>query len=396
MLRTLKLHNFRTYLNAEISLAERHLLIGRNNSGKTNLVRAVKFLGATSTIDLTQAANLVLGGVGEMLNWRLKGDMAQFVCGCELNVDGVRSRYIYELDLTLASAAGAVSGELSVSREDLTLSVPGLPTMPLVRSDGHEAVLLEENHLDRGEPRQVRVGHPKGATVLSRLYESESNRRAFQFRRYLAGWSYYAFQPDAMRHGWQKPLESSALSVSGDNLAHVLYQLKNQDEVRYRRLLAHVQAVEPGLVAINFVPVPGQAPVPFVVLKDQPRASWLGLSDGTLRAMAMACVVELCAAAGDGGSSAPLCVIEEPENGIAPGVLRGLFNLFEERAPGAQFIFTSHSPYFIDLFDGDRDSVSLLRRAEDRTEVLSPSLADTARDADRLTLSEEYAMELIG
>ena len=67
------------------------------------------------------------------------------------------------------------------------------------------------------------------------------------------------------------------------------------------------------------------------------------------------------------------------------------------RAPRAQFIFTSHSPYFIDLFDAERDAVTVLKRATDRSELETPPKPAALTESDeRLTLSEEYATELIG
>ena len=89
-------------------------------------------------------------------------------------------------------------------------------------------------------------------------------------------------------------------------------------------------------------------------------------------------------------------IIEEPENGIAPTLLGRVLDLFEERAPSAQFILTSHSPYVIDRFDGSREFVSLLRRKDERTEIVSPPpVTPDDQGPDRLTLAEQYAAELL-
>jgi predicted ATPase len=121
------------------------------------------------------------------------------------------------------------------------------------------------------------------------------------------------------------------------------------------------------------------------------------LSDGTLRTLAIAAIIETTAARHDAFPSiTSMCIIEEPENGIAPAYLRSIFDLFEERSPAGQFIFTSHSPYFIDLFDGARNSVTVLRKAADHTEIGQPPALASDQGPDRLTLSEEYATELVG
>ena len=89
----------------------------------------------------------------------------------------------------------------------------------------------------------------------------------------------------------------------------------------------------------------------------------------------------------------PLIMIEEPENGIYPGRLRAFFDAIEDRAPEGQFVFTSHSPYFINLFDAYRESVTLLRRNRERTEIVKVPPADD--DPDRPLLAEQYSLELL-
>jgi predicted ATPase len=157
-----------------------------------------------------------------------------------------------------------------------------------------------------------------------------------------------------------------------------------------------VKIVEPALETINYVSAPGQQPVPFVALSNQSRASWLGLSDGTLRALGVALIIETASACSPPTNVVPsLSLIEEPENGVFPGLLRGFFDLFEEWAPTSQFVFTSHSPYFIDMFDNKREWVTILRKAGDRSECFNPPTAEPGKNGDdRLTLSMEYTSEL--
>jgi predicted ATPase len=178
------------------------------------------------------------------------------------------------------------------------------------------------------------------------------------------------------------------LSPDGRNLDTAIFELKNFNELSYRRVLDYVRRLEPDLQAVNFAVVPLLPPVPFVTLHNK-QAPWGSLSDGTLRALAIAYLVEVSRQ----GETPGLTLIEEPENGIAPFALRGLFDLFEERAAGAQFLFTSHSPYFIDLFDGERGAVTLLEKRNHHTVIISPPAAEIS--PDRLTLAEQYALELI-
>ncbi len=385
MLKTLRLHNFRTFLNAEINFTQRHLLIGANNSGKTNLCAGLFLLRMTSSTDLPVAGQAVPGGVPEIKNRGLDSGTVELSCTCELPYEGHPHLYVYDLKLSIESS-GLPSQEgqvvLRVAHEKLVVNGPGFNDVTLLENDGREAHMRHEGS-DEGYTAKTLV--PSDATMLSKLYELETNRRAISFRRYLSGWRYFALSPEHMRYEWRKPASGLiGLVPRGDNLAMVLFQLKNIDERRYRRVIDHVRLIEPDLEYINFIPAPDQAAVPLVAMRNQPRASWAGLSDGTLRCLALAFIAET--------AIGPLTMIEEPENGIYPGQLRAFFDLFEERTADAQVVFTSHSPYFINLFDGYRDSVTLLRRNRERTEIIPVPPAED--DPERELLAEQYSMEL--
>jgi predicted ATPase len=282
---------------------------------------------------------------------------------------------------------------LHVADEQLVIDGPGFQNTTLLQSNGREAHMLHE---DSSEGYTAKTLAPADATMLSKLYELDTNRRAIAFRRYLSSWYYFALNPAAMRFGWSRaPSLGAGLDVHGDNLATVLYRVKNLNERLYRHVVKDVQMVEPTLEAVNFIVSPEQTVTPFVELRDQSRASWVGLSDGTLRCLGLAFIVETVGEMQQADSGAPpVVIIEEPENGIYPGQLRRMFDLFEERAPLGQFIFTSHSPYFINLFDGYRESVTLLKRENERTKIVRVPSPDD--DPDRPLLADEYSMELIG
>lgn len=398
MLRRLRIHNFRTYLNTDLEFTRRHLIIGRNNSGKTNLCAALCFLRKTASSDLATAAQDVPGGIAEITNWAFDSDTVELRCECEIPFDGKPYVYSYDLELRVeTSGTTPQEGQpaFRVTREQLILQGPEFRKTALLWSDGREAKMLhEEDFVRRKQEHRVTTPAPRDATMLSKLYELDSNPRAVFFRRYLASWLFFSLSPDRIRFGWRGNSTVSALSTRGDNLASMLFQLKNFDERRYRNVIDHVRMVEPDLEAINFYPVPDQGAVPFVALRNNPRASWNGLSDGTLRCLALALIAEIVA--GPSGlkdrTAAPLVVIEEPENGIYPGQLRAVFDLFDERAGRGQFLFTSHSPYFINFFDGCRGSVTLLRRKKGITKIVPvPPPED---DEDRPLLAEQYSMEL--
>lgn len=399
MLKTLKLHNFRTYLNAELSFTRHHLVIGPNNSGKTNLCAALAFLRTSTSGDLATAALEIPGGIPEFKNWAFDSNSVELSCVCELLHSGQPHLYTYELSLNVESSGSlgqTTPLALRVVHEQLVMETGASGRVTLLESDGRKARILTESSARSSDgPHMVDAIAPNDATMLSKMYDAEGSPYALQFRRYLSNWAVYTLSPYAMRMLPSGPPRPAGLSTLGENLASVLYHLKNIAEHRYRRVIEHVQLIEPHLEAINFIPVPDQGAYPVVALRNNPRASWVGLSDGTLRCLALACIVEMASTAPDPGSQAnPLAIIEEPENGIYPGQLRAFFDVFEDKCPAGQFLFTSHSPYFINFFDARRDSVTLLRRKNERTETVRIPPADNA-DPERPMLAEQYSMELL-
>ncbi len=405
MLKRLRLHNFRTYLNAEIEFGRRHLLIGKNNSGKTNLCYALRFLGRTASHPLTaETANTcVPGGVSELKHFGFASNTIDFTLTCELPFADEQLTYEYDLSLEVTKdpRGSAPTEGLRVLKERLAVSGGHFSDDCLLENDGREAHLLHEGQVGREDQahRETMLA-PENATMLSALYELETNRRAILFRRFLQNWTYFLLQPESIRWGWREAVRTGNLYYTdGKHVASEIFRLKNQDERRYRRLMERVKAVEETLEAINFLVAPDQGVVPFVALRGRDRASWGGLSDGTLRALALSHLIEAADVLSSMEGWPPtLTIIEEPENGIYVGLLRQLLEEFESCAPQAQFIFTSHSPYVVDLFDRDLENITCLKKEGGVTTSRPLSdLRDTIdrhRDKYDLSLGEQHYKEV--
>lgn len=403
MLASLRIHNFKTFLNAEFKFQPRHLVIGKNNSGKTNLWQAMRFLGATARFGFQEgAARTVIGGLSELLNWSLESDTLEIACTCEFGSGSSSERYDYALAVRLVDTMPAdkpteAGRQLRVKKESLSFSQGRKAKRLLLVSDGAEAQILDESAKDSESARTSESrAVPTDATMLSKLYDPKANRLAVRFRSHLSTWGGFMLSSEAIKTGWRESSESRVdLAPNGCNLASCLYHLKNFDESGYRRVVKAAQLLEPDLEEINFNTLAGEIPTPFVRLKSRRQASWASLSDGAVRWLAYAYIVELARLTAANDTSRPdlLFVIEEPENGLYPGLMRKLLDMCGE-TPGAQFIFTSHSPYLINLFDSSRKAVTWLSRNRERTEIRTPSPPDET-DPDRLLLAEQFSMDLL-
>lgn len=167
MLRKLRLHNFRTYINAELEFQRRHLLIGRNNSGKSNLCQALSFLAGTASGSLLDAANAwVYGGIRELTNWQFKSKSVEVSLECELSYKGSDLQFVYDLDLTVGPAGGMpVAGavELQVAKEHLIVSGGATGKETLIENNGQRGRVLEDPPHRRHLPGRIQPGLHQGS-----------------------------------------------------------------------------------------------------------------------------------------------------------------------------------------------------------------------------------------
>ena len=429
MLKELSIHNFRTYLDTKINFQRRHLLIGPNNSGKTNLCLALQCLSRSIASDLSEAM-IVPGGFGSLCHWGLKSDEIRLSCVCSLSVGQTEVNYRYALTVqpfvTSPTPAGTqldvVEEKLSAEGGDfpqetvlLHVTPPGKPRQFLVSTaspDHHEPrvfrvrgrgrLLDEQGDVASGSAsdQYSDVALPENGTLLSAIYDRHRNKHALVFKSYLKHWCYFALSPERIRHGWREEPAHDAFTLSrnGNNLAWMIYELKNAEETRYRRVIQRVNRLAPEVAAINFDVRSDQRPVPYIELGSGRKTSWDNLSDGTLRYLALAYLIEWADWVSTAPSAnAPLIIIEEPENGLYVQELGSLLEGIEDAAPKGQFLFTSHAPYFIDNFDVDLDAVTLLKREGIRTHAVSlgASKAQVAKALAEMSLGEQFFRDLL-
>ena len=429
MLKELSIHNFRSYLETTVNFHRRHLLIGANNSGKTNLCLALRFLADSARTDLSTAA-AVPGGVGALSNWGLKDDQIQLSCTCVLSTEQGDVKYIYALTVQPSVTPPTPGGtQLDVAEEKLSAEGGGFPqetvllhvtpprkprqlvvssasadrhTPRVILVRGRGRLLDEQGNVSSGSPsdQYSDVDLPENGTLLSAIYDRHRNKHALVFKSYLKHWCYFALSPERIRHGWREEPAHDAFTLSrnGNNLAWMIYELKNAEETRYRRVIQRVNRLAPEVAAINFDVRSDQRPVPYIELGSGRKTSWDNLSDGTLRYLALAYLIEWADWVSTAPSAnAPLIIIEEPENGLYVQELGNLLEGIEDAAPKGQFLFTSHAPYFIDNFDVDLDAVTLLKREGIRTRAVSlgPRKAQVAKALAEMSLGEQFFRDLL-
>lgn len=400
MLKRFRVNNFKSLLNVEFRPAEVNVLIGPNNAGKTNLCAALRFVGLTATQSLEDAIRNSLGETWNIRNVYAPHENIEIELECSLPYQGQTIDFDYSLNLAVRTNASPHSQALHVSTETLRVTGAGFAqTVLLENSSGGVELALEGWSAKSGSDRKGFVhgrstGHlPNGMTALCQLQAGEDTLPAF-FKEYLLNWSYYAFSPYSLR-STAVVRESPVLLSDGKNMSRTYYSLHNEKPRLEKKLIEVVRTLEPRLDLFTYTSPDPDSVFLFMEDSDGHRFGVQSISDGTLRFMAMAYLI-LSGEDTKQDSPPGLTIIEEPENGLYVGHLKPLFEKLAAPDPKDQFIFTTHSPYFIDLFDSRLEGVHVVKPGVPSSEIKKLDPEKTEKLLDEMPLGEMHFREMLG
>lgn len=392
MIKEFRVDNFLSWVNLSFSPHETNLLIGLNNSGKTNLCKALQFLTGTTKYSIDRCAELI--GVSKLglTNFSLNKDTIDFAVRATIPFRGESATYEYILKLR-APTTNRADEAIKVEYEKLTVTCAGFDSVALLENTANLVKLLHEvNYVqDPNVKIYVDTTAPRETTMLHRLYDLETNERANLFKLYLSYWQTYSLSQEALRRS-EYASNQNWLQPNGANLASVIYQLKKSNEKYYRKLLSCLQVLEPDIDYINFA---GGDNEPNVFMRFEYKSgvsvpAWTA-SSGTLRFLGLAYVLFVQPTV----DFQPFVVIEEPENGLYISLLEKVLEMASDEPNSPQVLFTSHAPYFIDLFDDKLDAVFVAKR-DGHISSLSNIDIDTAKQRlSDFSLGEQHFREML-
>jgi predicted ATPase len=394
MLKRFRVNNFRSLLNFEFRPVGTNVLIGPNNAGKTNLCSALRFLGLTASLPLEDAIRTSVGETWNIRNVYTSDQDIEIQVECTLAHRHMTIDFEYSLSLRVQTKPSGFGQALYVSNETLKATGGGFAQTLLLESTGSEVKLAYEmwsgwpgSQAKGSVHDRTTVSLSSGTTALSQLHPG-MGELATLFREYLLHWAYYAFSPYSLRSS-KVVRESPVLLSDGKNMARTYFSLHNENPRLEKQLIDVIRTLEPRLDLFTYTsPDPDSV---FLFMEDQKRNrfSTQSISDGTLRFMAMAYLVF---SREDSMPDLPagLTVIEEPENGLYVGHLKPLFERLMTRGRKDQFIFTTHSPYFIDLFDSCLEGVHVMKPGAPSSEIKKPDLEKTKNLLSAMPLGELY------
>ncbi len=271
-------------------------------------------------------------------------------------------------------------------------------------SNGEKIIFLEESFTYKAERDFVYNRDCDG-----QLYYSDKNKAAYSddskhfklamnkslfsdqnLPHEIAQWQFLRMNPDVMGEPFPQKRTSGflPLNIDGSNVAEYLLSIKETSLPAYESILnTMVSTVLPYASDLQSELTSSVDRKIFLNLteKNYKVPGWL-LSTGTLRIVALLAVLRH-------PQPAPVVVIEELENGLDPRTINLVVNeirLFTKKT-GSQVIFTTHSPYLLDLMN--LKEIVFVEKVDGNVKFSKPSdNEDLAIWAEKFTPGKLYTM----
>lgn len=326
VVKSLILKRFRSIQADQVEFDNPTFLVGRNGSGKSNLVDAFAFLSDAMTQPL-QAAFDKRGGI-----------------------EAVRNRTSVKSappNLGLCAVFGSLNGEISSGR--YAFEIRALPNYGfevvreqcLVRSADKKTYWF-----DRAKKKfesNLRGLEPALDPSSLGLPLIGGERRLAPVLRTLSSMRVYSIEPAKLRE-MQDPDVGTSLRSDAGNAASVLKEIERQAPADVERIGQILEGITPNTKRVRTKKHGKKLSLEFTQEwgpKKRLRFEAFNMSDGTLRALGILTAVYQRPAPS-------VMVIEEPEATIHPGALGAILDLLRYASRKLQIVVTTHSPEVLD------------------------------------------------
>lgn len=411
MLERVIIKNFRTIRKLEWKPQKLNVLVGPNNSGKTNLCYALRFLSAAMRHNaLDDAAREACGAPNHVACRFAQSVPVQFEIVAHASVGREQPyRLKYGLALNVEAVPPHGATVLGVRHERLErLDKPDWP--PLVERDAETVRVISEHDYEslRGRPPEefrqeladsvVEAETTLPGSMLPGIAINLGEPSPSALVRFLRNIHYFIMDASHLRR--QAPItDTPFLTTHGENLSSVLYTLSNEHHETYQELLELVREIEPRLDNFEFIPHADDTVIAEVVFKHiSGNMTLSAMSDGTLLYLAL-CIIALQPRVKmprefDRPS---LVMIEEPENGLYARNFGKLVERLEELSEHTQVIITTHNPFLLDYFDDRPESIFVLDMPDEETgtTIRSPDPKAVDQLLEHMSMGEMLFREVL-
>lgn len=388
-LRHVKLRNYKSIGGCSVSLAPLTVLVGRNGSGKSNFLDALRFVSDSLQTSLDHAVR-ERGGI-DAVRRKSGGHPHDFSIELELELtDGTRAYYAIQVGVRDRGGVQVKREKLSIDRpphyivesEARGSATVAEDTGPTLRSrasyEVKEGVLIASIPANLPPPSADRLFlvHASGFADFRPVYDA------------LSDMGFYNLNPELMKRP-QSPDAGEILRRDGSNVASVIARLQQESPEIIERVSEYLRSIVPGIEGFNRIELGPQETVVFrqevAGAKDPWKFFAMNMSDGTLRALGiLVAVVQLA-----GRSRVKLVGVEEPETALHPAAAGALMDALREASNHTQVLMTTHSPELLDVLDLDDAAVLVVQAHAGTTEIARVDQASMSSIRDHLVTAGE-------
>ena len=382
---------YRSLYDVEFRPGSFTVLVGPNNSGKTNLVEAVEFLADAYRYGLETAVTRK-GGIENIAFRRMRRTKSPVEFRVTLTVtseeaspyyierprpkrvpnDGARFHVTHTF--ALAALSQAIEAPFRIARESIEIVAESSrlkrPLISVRRDESKHLVVETPKHRPPkwalealwpfNEQRFLdRIESSLQPTALLLGAGGAINNVLLAFAREMGSARLYQLSPiEARRSG--VPTPNAELERYGENLPAFVNQLRKSSRSQWGRLIEAMRSVVPGLDDIQTSFSPDRR----LTLEFKERGvgrPWTAeeVSDGTIQSLALFAVLQR--------QSSRLVLIEEPENSVHPWIVRQFVDACRAVTPATQIVLTTHSPALIAYLEPEE--IMVVWRDSGRTKV---------------------------
>jgi predicted ATPase len=385
----LEIRNFRSIAEVDLPAGALNLVVGRNGSGKSNLIDSVRFVSEALSAGLETAIRR-RHGLDRIRRFSSTGHPPNVIISIHLRdfatQEGRKNTPAFaSYSISIATLK---EGNFRVSKEEISVLDKDKGRMfYFLRTKGKNRLEISEG-LKQARNIVDLIGDSRGGVfglvppesllfpffgrlpVLSGVFSS------------LTDMEFYSIDPNLIRQ-YNQHGPGVALVADGSNLASVLRNMEKQSSLKSKReaLLRFLQQIIPGIEDVKAHAI-GASDLFYIAFSrpgSQKSVNFYpqNLSDGTIRALA------LLAAMFHSKRRNRVVFVEEPEIAIHPGASLVIMDAIALSAADNQLFVTTHSPSILEHESVKADNIRGLTNKSGETRL---ALVSTAA---RQTMTQE-------
>lgn len=389
-IKKLHIENYKSIQRVDVELSEDiNIFIGKNNSGKSNIIDAFTFLSDFVTRRKDGVGSR--GGFGEIVFGKDEKKIVTFdleIILTERDMLNLYSKLQLDSNISFEKFKTSISNKIRYTVEFGKDMIP-IQEKIYIYSNNKEIIYAEGNWDGRMYMykiiKDLRVGiiddiweltgYGGGSPSESILHKPFNHRPINQNERLFCSIhdffvSFYHLNPVRMSAGDMEVLGGIQLASDGSNLPQVLNSLALKNRALFEKITARVIDVA-GEIAEIRAPLKEGKKETYLCITEKPFSEdteffWMHLSSGVQELLFLITLLHTT-------PKGSLLMIEEPEIHLHPEAIFKIISLFEKicREDDKQVLITTHSPMLVDAMSFDKIHVVAKIKGETQVKSLS-------------------------